>query len=241
MDSSINVGETDFDLLRNFIKAIGNKFIISETASHMSASVFGNQAELIFNMSRGTSQDDFTIAVDDIPYLGDARASLDKALELAYKKVFTLEGYSRQNVPKVLVVLTGSNPDGSQSARRLKEAALPLRKLGVKIIMIPIGVQQIDGLRAITSLPHNKFFMPQANFGSLLKSPIFIQQVSQMICTSRPGICGKIPDPDECAEVQTTCEFDVNCPTGEKCCLDGCKLTCEAPKAGNWFYSSVSY
>jgi len=229
MDSSANVGEENFDLMRNFLKAVGNKFIISETASHMSASVFGNDAKVVFNMSRGTSQDDFLLAVDDIPYLNDRQSSMDKALTLAYKEIFTLEGYTRQNVPKVLVLLTASNC--AQCQESLREAVKPLRRLGTQIIAIPVGSSKVnlDELKSIVSVPTEKFLIPQGTFGELLNG-VFIQQISQMICTGRPGICDKIPDPNTCAEIQTSCEFDVNCPTGSKCCLDSCKLACKVKK-----------
>lgn len=229
MDSSANVGAENFELMRNFVKDIGSTFIITETGSHMSASVFGTNSKLEFDMSKGADRDDFLAAVDNIAYLGDSISRMDQALDLAYKKVFTLEGNARQNVPKVFVMLTAS--DCTQCLTSLKEAAAPLQRLGVQIIAIPIGDKDYNDLKAISSRPLEKFYMPQDNFDDLLKTPRFTQQVSQMICSSRPGKCDTIPDPDECAEIQSTCEFDLNCPSGEKCCLDSCKLTCKERKA----------
>ena len=59
LDASDNVGEENFAMLQNFVKAVGYKFIISETGSHMSASVFAKDAQLIFNLSKATLQETF--------------------------------------------------------------------------------------------------------------------------------------------------------------------------------------
>ena len=39
-------------MMKNFVKGIGGKFILSETGSHMSASVFGKDTQMSFDMSK---------------------------------------------------------------------------------------------------------------------------------------------------------------------------------------------
>ena len=68
-----------------------------------------------------------------------------------------------------------------------------------------------------------------SDFSTLLKSPAAIQKAADVICSGRPGRCPQLADRAECPEIQTTCEMDVDCPAGEKCCMDDCKMSC-APK-----------
>ena len=52
LDGSANVGDENFEMMKNFVKGIGGKFILSETGSHMSASVFGKDTQMSFDMSK---------------------------------------------------------------------------------------------------------------------------------------------------------------------------------------------
>lgn len=227
LDSSANVGEENFEMMKNFIKAVGYKFIISEKGSHISASVFGDEATLVFNMSKATSQDDFITEADTIPYLGEGGTSIDKVLRLAQNEVFTLEGFSRQNVAKVFVLLTGSNCDTCKE--KLEEAVKPLKAAGVHLIIIPIGTRlNLNELQTISSLPSSQFVIPQQSFTELLNG-IFIQRVSEMICSGKPGVCVEPPIPKNCEKIAYNCDVDVDCPSGKKCCLKGCEQKCEAP------------
>ena len=92
-------------------------------------------------------------------YAGDSNGRLDKALDLVYDRVFTLSEYARQNVPKILVVLSASQcPQCSSSS--LSRSATALKRLGVKIITIPINVARASKhLSVISSLPVDEFFM----------------------------------------------------------------------------------
>lgn len=236
LDSSANVGEENFEMMKNFIKAVGYKFIISEKGSHISASVFGDEATLVFNMSKATSQDDFITEADTIPYLGEGGTSIDKVLRLAQNEVFTLEGFSRQNVAKVFVLLTGSNCDTCKE--KLEEAVKPLKAAGVHLIIIPIGTRlNLNELQTISSLPSSQFVIPQQSFTELLNG-IFIQRVSEMICSGKPGVCVEPPIPKNCEKIAYNCDVDVDCPSGKKCCLKGCEQKCEAPVTGRLYFST---
>ena len=221
------------EMIRNFLKAVGYKFIISEGGSHMSASVFADDAELVFNMSRATVQEMFLEEVDKIPYLGGRGTNMDAALRLVADEVFTLDGFTRQKAPKVLVMLTSGNCNRCREP--LSEAVKPLKEAGVSIVTIPIGKNtNRQELEAMSSLPTSQYVIPQDSFTELLNG-VFIQKVNTIICSGKPGVCEQVERPESCPEtIQFDCEVDVDCPGSEKCCLQGCDKSCVAPVAGKF-------
>ena len=74
---------------------------------------------MIYQFYQGMAAEDFAQAVDEIAYLGDMEANIDRMLDIGYEKIFTLEGNIRQNIPKVLVLLTAS--DCSSCEKPLRE------------------------------------------------------------------------------------------------------------------------
>ena len=230
IDSSVNVGSDNFDMIRNFVKAVGYKFIISDSGSHMSASVFGDDATLVFDMAKVTSQDSFLTEAESIPYLNAPNGNIDKALRLAHNDVFTIAGYTRQKAPKILVLITAS--DCSTCKESVADAVKPLKEAGVHVITIPIGNKvQLTEMDTIASLPSRQYVIPQQTFAELLNG-IFIQRVSQMICSGKPGVCKESPIPKTCEKIVYNCELDVDCPSGRKCCLKDCEQTCDNPVTG---------
>lgn len=228
------MSDEDFDYMKNFVKAVGYKFVISDTGSHMSASVFGEDATVVFSLDKATSQDDFIQVASDLPYLGDEESNLDNALRTIQNEVFTLGGFSRQKVPKVLVVLTAS--DCATCVEDLSDAAKELKSDGVQIITIPIGDRPKQSeIDAISSLPYNQFIHPQATFQELLNG-VFIQRISTMICSGKPGVCEEPPLPEECERIVYNCDVDVDCPSARKCCFKNCEKSCEEPVTGRIRY-----
>jgi WAP-type (Whey Acidic Protein) ''four-disulfide core''./von Willebrand factor type A domain. len=230
LDTSINVGKENFNMMVNFVKSVGYKFVISETGSHMSASVFGSDATTVFALDKATTQDDFLLVADDIPYLGDTEANIDLALRMVASEVFTLDGFARQKVPKVLVLMTAS--DCSTCIEPLKDAVEDLKANGVHVITIPIGSfpNQAD-MDDISSLPLSQYVNPQSSFSELING-VFIQKISSMICSGKPGICEEPPIPENCENIVYNCDVDVDCPSDRKCCLKNCEQTCEQPVTG---------
>ncbi|XP_047136671.1 collagen alpha-1(II) chain isoform X1 [Hydra vulgaris] len=225
IDSSVNVGEENFEFFRNFVRAIGYKFVISETGSHISASVFGSDATMIFNMSKATSQETFLLEVDKLPYLGDQTSNMDKALKYINKEVFTMSGYARQNAPKVVIFLTASNCKTCDE--KLSEAVKPLKQNGVQIITIPVSNKVVlEEMYSISSLPSQRYVFPQKHFKEIMTG-IFIQKVSEMICSARPGVCDEPSVAEGCAKINYTCDADARCASGKKCCLKNCVQSCE--------------
>lgn len=219
--------------MKNFVKAVGYKFVISETGSHISASVFGEDATIVFSLDQATSQDDFVNVAGGLEYFGDEESNLDNALITIRNEVFTLDGFSRQKVPKVLVVLTAS--DCSTCIENVGELAKELKKDGIQILAIPIGdrPKQAD-MDAIASLPYSQFVHPQTTFSELLNG-VFIQRISTMICSGKPGVCVEPPLPEECERIVYNCDVDIDCPSARKCCFKNCEKSCTDPVTGSYF------
>ena len=175
-------------------------------------------------MSKATSQDAFLLEVDNLPFLGDKISRMDKALKLIDKEVFTMSGYSRQNAPKVVIMLTASNCKSCDV--KLSEAVKPLKRDGVQVITIPVGGNIIlDEMYSISSLPYQNHVFHQGTFLEILNGK-YIQRVSEMICSGRPGVCEKPSIPEGCEKINYTCNADFGCPSGKKCCLKNCIQSC---------------
>ena len=71
IDGSEQMGETMFEQVIMYVKNIGHKFIVSEHGSHISVSVFGNNAKLSFNFEQGSTQEDFQSAMNGVAYIGE--------------------------------------------------------------------------------------------------------------------------------------------------------------------------
>ena len=133
VDTSSAVGEAGFNLEKEFVKSLAEKFSIGEVQLGL---VLFSDAPLLFVRFGGassTSLDEFKQSVDRLPYLrGQAR--IDRALETASVHLFP---GGRVNVPKTLVLITRGIPaSGSQP---LTDVARKLRDRNVKVLVVGFG------------------------------------------------------------------------------------------------------
>ena len=196
----------------------------------MSASVYGEDATVVFSLDEATTQDDFLLVAEELPYLGDSEANLDRALRMIKDEVFSLDGFARQKVPKMFVILTAS--DCSTCTESLETAVEDLKKEGVHIITIPIGNKpKLTDMDTISSLPSKEFVFPQTSFTDLLNG-YFIQKISSIVCSGKTGACVEPPLPENCDNIIYNCNVDIDCPDTRKCCFKNCEKTCENPVTG---------
>ena len=181
IDSSNKSGPEEFDLLRNFLKSFADKFILSNRGAHFSASVFGDDAQMVFNFHQAPSKEEFSNLVDTIPHLQDKGTNIDKAVRLAATDAFSLEGGTRQGVPKVLVVITKGNC--ANCKEKLSEAVQGLKDDGVQVVALALGteINRLELLEMASVPPQRNFFAAKAH----LLNPKLIQGVSEAICLGK--------------------------------------------------------
>ena len=163
MDSSQNIGRTNFQAEREFVKSLVRSFDISPTRSRAGAVTFGDHPILSIRFDDYSNVRSFAKGVDAVPYLG-GRKRIDKALVYAAR----ILSKARANSHKVAVIVT----DGKQSLEpgddSLEESARALRSVGVKVYVVGAGANaDIRKLSQISEKPDDLFFA--RTFGGLVR------------------------------------------------------------------------
>lgn len=104
VDSSGSISDRDWRLLRDFVKSVVNKLNVSSSGSHVALISYASYAvvELRFNTLTGDKLNPVEInkVVDRIKH-HKGYTYMDRALQLADKKIFSELGGMRQAVRKV--------------------------------------------------------------------------------------------------------------------------------------------
>jgi hypothetical protein len=151
MDSSSLVGQQDYTKEKDFVKTIARYLSVSSGKSRGFVITYGYRTENVaaFNGYRNVA--DFERAVDAARYLGGGRR-LDRVLDAAKNALSS----SRLDVPKIVVLLTAGRHTPAADAKRLDEAAKPLRDLGARTYVVAIGrTPNKQELRPIVQRPED--------------------------------------------------------------------------------------
>lgn len=157
--------------------------LIRKQYSNTKASVitFSSRTELSIKFSDYKNASNFNAAVDGIPLMG-YQTRIDKALQQAKTEMFSRQNGARDNVPKILILLT----DGSQTGRGSIDPVIPaeeLRKTGVFIVVIAIG-SQTDMKECKSIAGNNGIYHFVSSFDELI-SENFIKYVAFSICPGK--------------------------------------------------------
>ncbi|KAJ7380123.1 hypothetical protein OS493_010834 [Desmophyllum pertusum] len=138
LDSSASIGETSYQKMKDFIKAVANSFIIEPGRTCAAVIQYSTAPTTAIRFSDHPSNADFNAAVDALPYLrGETR--IDKALQLASTELQTKRSGARAGVAKVIIVLTDGRQSKAPDGLDLQKAAAPLLSAGVRIFAVGIG------------------------------------------------------------------------------------------------------
>lgn len=148
VEGSRKISPKQFEQFKNFIKSTVGRFDISESTSHVAVVEYSDKPTLAIALNEYTNNERLKDAVDRLRPSRGNRVVTDRALRFVASDVFTSTDGSRPGVPKVVVVLTGSESTGSEP---LREAAMPLLDAGARVIVIQSGTTKIPGIRNITS------------------------------------------------------------------------------------------
>ena len=140
-------GNSNFQMMKNFIKQVIRSFDVSSGATRVGAIVYSTNATVVFKLDQYSSYEEVEEAVDGMPYPGGGTHT-GKALKMAANTLYS-SGLVRGNVPKVLLVITDgvSTDDVTQSATLLNTN-------GVLVYVVAIG-QDIDHAQ-LTQIAHGK-------------------------------------------------------------------------------------
>ena len=180
VDSSAASVAKDYGKEKEFVKAIASTLDIDEGGSHAGIVLFNGDSEVAMKFSESNNASEFSRAVDKLRLLGGKRRRMDKALKLAFDKLFTPEYGMRMDAAQVLVLLTDGGQTQEAGAVALSQAIVPFHEANVKVLVVGIGPDiKKDELRSIVKSDEDLYIA--GDFGKL-KSDDFSKSVSKAVC-----------------------------------------------------------
>lgn len=138
VDASKSVKLSGFRRSKEFIKAVLQRFKVSQTNVHVGLILFSTRAKIIFNFEEHYTKNDLNAAIDAMEWTKGSTYT-DRALKLAREQLFVEKengGTARADIPKFLVVMT----DGiSRNPTITAKEAAELKKRGVHIVVVGVG------------------------------------------------------------------------------------------------------
>ncbi|XP_061164208.1 von Willebrand factor A domain-containing protein 2-like isoform X4 [Saccostrea echinata] len=149
LDSSGSVGSGNFEKTKEFFKAMVDGFQIGSKTVRVGAVPFSTSVHNTFQLTSFYSKSALKSRISNIPY---DSGSTNTAMAIRYARTTSFGAYSRNNVPKLAVIITDGQSDGKSST--LSEAQL-LRNNGVIIFSVGVGdgvdMSELQGMATKTS------------------------------------------------------------------------------------------
>ena len=125
-----------FDEAKEFIKDMMDEYKISEPGTHVSVVEYSDVSSVKLGLRDSFDENAIKDEVDRMTLLAGGSTNLDRALENVVDKMFSVSLGGRPSAKKILVVLAASNTSAKEA---LKKVEKPLKELGVRIYVVPLG------------------------------------------------------------------------------------------------------
>ncbi|XP_056389375.1 collagen alpha-3(VI) chain [Hyla sarda] len=193
LDGSVNVGSSNFPLVRDFLINVINNLGISSEGTRVGLAQFSDTPRTEFNLNTLTSKSDLIDRVGQLRIKGGNVLNIGSALQFVIRNHFTRGAGSRieEKIPQLLVVLAAG-----KSSDNVQAAANDLTRSGVLTFCIGLGNADKEELDLIAFNPSLVYELD--DFSSL---PGFSQQLLTPITTYVRG---------EVTEVTVTTEVEDN-------------------------------
>lgn len=190
MQSSDSIGIKDYQIQKDFIKAIAESFGITPSGSRAGVVISGNDTTANIKFGDHLHEEDFKEAVDRLPYT-KGTSGLGHALHMTLSQLLVAQGGARPGVSKILIVVTSETQTQTGDGDLLDFSAEKLRQLGVTVFVIGVG-DQVDE-KVLTSLvtKEENVFLEESFEGLMMKT----RQVANMACDSAGMFSSLFPNP----------------------------------------------
>ena len=138
VDSSGSISKRNFKKELQFVKEVASTFKMGPNQSQIAVISYSDDAKVEIGFGEYSNVNDLNSAVDRVKHQRK-RTRIDKALDLASKRLFTPAGGSRPNVAKVMVILTDGKQTVTSDSKTLDRAALPLQQKNVTVFAVGVG------------------------------------------------------------------------------------------------------
>lgn len=179
VDESGSIGETDFQLFREFIENVSSVLSIGQNNSRVAIITFNSAASLYFNLNEHSSRSSVVQAVRNLPYNGggtDIAEALTLLRETAQNGLLGISENNRQ----VAMFMT----DGESNAEETRIAAVALHDADIfEVYAIGVSGADITQLNVIANNNSDLVFFSSTFDSDLLRR--IEDEVIEDLCEGR--------------------------------------------------------
>ncbi|XP_012939406.1 cartilage matrix protein [Aplysia californica] len=141
IDSSVSVGEDDFELGLKFITNFLQNFEVNPSTIRVAAIMFGKRVydEHVINFDDDDNVENISKAISALPWMHGTRTETGKGIDYMVEHFLP---YTRPRVPKVAIVITDGE---SQNNNKTAAAAQQARANGIQMVAVGIGRARTEG------------------------------------------------------------------------------------------------
>ena len=167
----------DYQLQKDFVKAIAESFGIRPTGSRVGFIIASKDAAVNIKLSDHLHVEDLKESVDKLPYIGGT-ARIDKALNLATSKLFVSQGGARPGLSKILIIVTTGKQNATLNGELMGVVAQKLLRMGVTVYVIVVGKEVDDKVLGSLVTEEENLFLEDSFKSLMLKT----RQLAKMAC-----------------------------------------------------------
>lgn len=173
VDGSYSIGLQNFAKVRAFLEVLVNSFDIGPGKVQISLVQYSRDPHTEFALNTHHDINAVVKAVRTFPYRGGS-TNTGKAMKYVKDKIFITSRGARQNVPRVMVLIT----DG-KSSDSFKDAATNLRNIDVEIFAVGVKDAVRSELEAIANPPADNHVFEVEDFDAFQR---ISKELTQSIC-----------------------------------------------------------
>uniref|UniRef100_A0A674MXT1 Collagen alpha-1(XII) chain n=1 Tax=Takifugu rubripes TaxID=31033 RepID=A0A674MXT1_TAKRU len=173
VDGSYSIGLQNFAKVRAFLEVLVNSFDIGPNKVQISLVQYSRDPHTEFALNTHHDINAVVKAVRTFPYRGGS-TNTGKAMKYVKDKIFIASRGARQNVPRVMVLIT----DG-KSSDSFKDAATNLRNIDVEIFAVGVKDAVRTELEAIANPPADNHVFEVEDFDAFQR---ISKELTQSIC-----------------------------------------------------------
>ncbi|KAL6105800.1 col12a1 [Pungitius sinensis] len=173
VDGSYSIGKANFAKVQGFLEVLVTAFDIGPNKVQISLVQYSRDSHTEFYLDTHHDIDAVVKAVRTFPYRGGS-TNTGRAMTYVKDKIFTPSRGARQNVPRVMVLIT----DG-KSSDSFKDAATALRNIDVEIFAVGVKDAVRSELEAIANQPSDSHVYEVEDFDAFKR---ISKELTQSIC-----------------------------------------------------------
>lgn len=173
VDGSYSIGLANFAKVRSFLEVLVNSFDIGANKVQISLVQYSRDPHTEFALNKHHELSAVVKAIRTFPYRGGS-TNTGKAMTYVREKIFVSSRGARENVPRVMVLIT----DG-KSSDSFKDPAANLRNTDVEIFAVGVKDAVRSELEAIANTPSENHVFEVEDFDAFER---ISKELTQSIC-----------------------------------------------------------